>query len=290
MGAGLALAATAAAAASAPGLARSGSATVGASTRTAGALRQSVARWCFGHWDLDTLCEHARDCGLMGIDLLSEDEWGVPVRHGLVCTLANGPSTISHGFNRPEHHDRLVRECERLIPRVRDAGIERMIVFSGSRAGLSDSDGLRHCAAGLRRVMPTAEKHGVLIVMEILNSKVDHPDYQCDRTPWGALLVQQVGSPNFKLLYDIYHAQIMEGDVIRTIRDHAGAIGHYHTAGVPGRNELDSTQELNYSAIAQAIADTGFSGVLAHEFMPKGDPVASLRQAVAACTVQRSAG
>jgi len=225
----------------------------------------------------------------MGVDLLSEDDWRVPTKHGLVCTLANGPSTITHGFNRPEHHDRLVRDCEHLIPRVREAGIDRMIVFSGSRAGMSDSEGLRHCAAGLRRVTPIAQKHGVTIVMEILNSKVDHRDYQCDRTAWGASLVRAVGSPNFKLLYDIYHAQIMEGDVIRTLRDHADAIGHYHTAGVPGRHELDARQELNYAAIAQAIADTGFEGVVAHEFMPRDDPMDSLRQAVACCTVVRAA-
>lgn len=249
------------------------------------ALRQSVARWCFTRWDLDTLCARARECGLVGIDLLSESEWSTPSRHGLVCTLSNGPCTIAEGFNRTEHHDRLVSECERLLPRIADAGIERMIVFSGNRGGMSDAEGLRNCAAGLRRVMPTAERVKVTVVMEILNSKVDHRDYMCDRTPWVASLVDAVGSPRFKLLYDIYHAQIMEGDVIRTIRDHAAAIGHYHTAGVPGRHELDDRQELQYGAICRAIRETGFDGVVAHEFLPRGDPVEGLRQAVACCGV-----
>ncbi len=253
-----------------------------------GRLRQSVARWCFGQWDLDTLCEHAKACGLMGVDLLSEQEWSVPAKHGLACTLANGPCTIGAGFNRPEHHDRLVAECERLIPRVADAGIERMIVFSGNRAGMSDAEGLRHCAAGLRRVMPTAERAGVTLVMELLNSRVDHADYMFDRFPWGAELVRTVGSPRFAILYDIYHAQIMEGDIIRTIRDHADAIGHYHTAGVPGRHELDDAQELQYAAICRAIAETGFRGVVAHEFIPRGDPVEGLRRAAALCTVPLS--
>jgi len=242
-------------------------------------LNQSVARWCFGQWDLDTLCAHAKSCGLMGIDLLSENEWSTPARHGLVCTLANGPSTISHGFNRPEHHDRLIAECERLMPLVRGAGVGRMIVFSGNRFGMSDSEGLRHCASALRRIAPIAEREGVTLVMELLNSKIDHADYMCDRTAWGADLVQAVGSDRFKLLYDIYHMQIMEGDVIRTLGNHKDSIGHYHTAGVPGRHELDATQELQYPAIARAIADTGFSGVVAHEFIPRGSAVESLRSA-----------
>ncbi|MBX3356564.1 MAG: TIM barrel protein [Phycisphaeraceae bacterium] len=250
-----------------------------------GALRQSVARWCFGGWDLDTLCMHAKACGLVGIDLLSESEWTVPARHGLVCTLANGPSTIPHGFNRPENHDRLIAECSRMIPLVRAAGIDQLIVFSGNRAGMSDSEGLRHCAAALTPIMPVAREHGVTIIMELLNSKIDHGDYMCDRTPWGADLVQAVGSDHFKLLYDIYHMQIMEGDVIRTIRTHRDAIGHFHTAGVPGRNEIDDSQELQYRAIAAAIAETGFQGVVAHEFMPRRDPVQSLGEAAERCRV-----
>jgi hydroxypyruvate isomerase len=249
----------------------------------AGRLRQSVCRWCHGGMPLPALCELAKSQGIMGIDLLSEDEWDVPARHGLTCTCANGPSSIPRGFNRLEHHPRLVAESERLLPLVAAAGIPTMIVFSGNRDGMGDAEGLRNCAEGLRRITPLAESLGVTVVMELLNSRVDHPDYMCDRTEWGAALVEQVASDRFRLLYDVYHMQIMEGDLIRTIRRHADAIGHYHTAGNPGRSNLDATQELCYPAIAAAIADTGFGGWVAHEFMPRGDRAASLRQAVEAC-------
>jgi len=250
-----------------------------------GRFKQSVCRWCFGGMSLDELCVMAKAQGIGGIDLLSEGEWEVPVRHGMICTTANGPSTIPHGFNRPEHHDRLVKESERLLPLVAAAGIPHMIVFSGNRFGMDDAEGLRNCAVGLRRITPLAEQLGVTIVMELLNSKVDHADYMGDRTAWGAALVDEVASDRFRLLYDIYHMQVMEGDVIRTIRDHAKAIAHYHTAGNPGRSNLDATQELFYPAIARAIADTGFQGWVAQEFMPRGDPATALREAVVACTV-----
>jgi hydroxypyruvate isomerase len=203
----------------------------------------------------------------------------------MTCAVANGPSTIPDGFNRVENHDRLEQELARMLPLAKAAGIPNMVVFSGNRRGMPDAEGLANCAKGLRRVTPLAERHGVTLVMELLNSRVDHGDYMCDRTPWGAELVAKVGSDRFRLLYDIYHMQIMEGDVIRTIRTHRDAIAHYHTAGNPGRNELDATQELNYRAICEAIADTGFTGFLAHEFIPKRDPVTSLREAVATCTV-----
>jgi len=252
---------------------------------SAGRLKQSVSRWCFGGLSLERLCEAAAPMGITGIDLLSEGEWETPRRFGLVCAVANGPSTIPDGFNRPENHDRLEAELARLLPLAAAAGIPNMVVFSGNRRGMSDAEGLEQCATGLRRVAPLAERHGVTLVMELLNSRVDHGDYMCDRTPWGADLVQKVGSDRFRLLYDIYHMQIMEGDVIRTIRTHRDAIAHYHTAGNPGRNELDATQELNYRAICAAIADTGFTGFLAHEFIPRRDPLASLREAVETCTV-----
>lgn len=256
-----------------------------ASPPSAGRLKQSVCRWCFGGMTLPALCEMAKAQGIAGIDLLSEGEWEVPARFGMVCTCANGPSSIAHGFNNPEHHGRFETESERLLPLVAAAGIPNMIVFSGNRFGRSDAEGLRHCAAGLRRLMPIAESVGVTVLMETLNSRIDHADHMCDRTEWGAALVEEVGSDRFRLLYDAYHMQIMEGDVIRTIRRHAKAIGHYHTAGNPGRRDLDATQELNYAAIARAIADSGFQGWLAHEFVPKGDPAAALRQAVEVCTV-----
>jgi hydroxypyruvate isomerase len=203
----------------------------------------------------------------------------------MTCAVANGPSTIPDGFNRVENHDRLEAELARMLPVAKGLGIPNMVVFSGNRRGMSDSEGLANCAKGLKRVAPLAERHGVTLVMELLNSKVDHGDYMCDRTPWGAELVQKVGSDRFRLLYDIYHMQIMEGDVIRTIRTHQDAIAHYHTAGNPGRNEIDATQELNYRAICEAIVDLGFTGFLAHEFMPRRDPATSLAEAVAICTV-----
>jgi hydroxypyruvate isomerase len=199
--------------------------------------------------------------------------------------MANGPSTIPVGFNRPDQHDRLVAESERLLPLVAEAGLPNMIVFSGNRAGMADGEGLENCAVGLKRITPLAERLGVTVCMELLNSKIDHKDYMCDRTPWGAELVKRVGSPRFKLLYDIYHMQIMEGDVIRTIRENLPFIGHFHTGGVPGRNEIDDTQELTYRTICQAIADAGFAGFLAQEFIPKRDPLTSLREAAVLCDV-----
>ncbi len=256
-----------------------------------GRLKQSVCRWCFGGIPLDDLCREAAAMGLASVELLNPDEWAVPKKHGLVCALANSvPSNpIGRGFNRVAHHDSIVAELERRLPLVAAAGVPQQIVFSGNRAGLSDEDGLKNCAIGLKRITPLAEKLGVTLVMELLNSKVDHGDYQCDRTPWGVELVKQVGSARFKLLYDIYHMQIMEGDVIRTIRDHIEHIGHFHTAGVPGRHELDGQQELQYPAICKAIADKGFTGYLAQEFMPRNGEkeaaMASLREAVAVCTV-----
>jgi hydroxypyruvate isomerase len=242
--------------------------------------RQSVARWCFSSLPLDQLCLEAKRIGLHAIDLLSENEWEVPARHGLRCAIANGPGPIPDGWNDPKRHDALVAESERLLPLIAQAGIPQMIVFSGNRRGLSDGEGIRHCVRGLRRILPIAERLGVTITMELLNSKVDHADYQADRTTFGVAIAEALGSERFKLLYDIYHMQIMEGDVVRTIERYAPYIGHYHTAGVPGRHELDDTQELNYGRIARAIAGTGFQGYVAHEFMPTGAPMRHLAEAV----------
>ena len=251
----------------------------------AGRLKQSVCPWCYSSMPLDELCAAAKRIGLLSVELLSEKDWPVVKQHGLTCAMANGPSTIPVGFNRPSEHDRLVAESERLLPLVAAAGLPNMIVFSGNRAGMGDGEGLANCVAGLKRITPLAEKLGVTVCMELLNSKVDHKDYMCDRTPWGAELVRQVGSPRFKLLYDIYHMQIMEGDVIRTIRDHFGAIGHFHTAGVPGRNEIDAGQELQYPAIMRAIADLGYTGFIGQEFIPKREPMRSLEEGVRICEV-----
>jgi len=242
--------------------------------------QQSVARWCFSSMPLDQLCLEAKRIGLHAIDLLSEGEWEVPARHGLRCAIANGPGPITEGWNDPKRHDALVAESERLLPLIAKAGIPQMIVFSGNRRGQSEGEGIRNCVRGLRRILPTAERLGVTVVMELLNSKVDHADYQADRTTFGVAIAEALGSERFKLLYDIYHMQIMEGDVVRTIERYAPYIGHYHTAGVPGRHELDETQELNYGRIARAIAGTGFRGFVAHEFMPTATPMRYLSDAV----------
>ena len=251
----------------------------------AGRLKQSVCQWCYAKIPLDELCAAARRIGLRSVELLGEKDWPTVKAYGLTCAMANGPSTIPVGFNRPDEHDRLVAESERLLPLVAAAGLPNMIVFSGNRGGMSDGEGLANCVAGLKRITPLAERLGVTVCMELLNSKVDHKDYMCDRTSWGAELVRQVGSPRFKLLYDIYHMQIMEGDVIRTIRDHFDAIGHFHTAGVPGRHEIDAAQELNYPAIMRAIADLGFTGFVGQEFIPVREPLVSLEEGVRICEV-----
>jgi hydroxypyruvate isomerase len=256
-----------------------------ASSKKAGRLNQSVCQWCYGSMSLDDLCANAAKMGIVAIDLLSEGQWETPKKHGLICSLANGPGGIPDGWNDPKNHDKLTEGAERLIPLVAAAGVPQMIVFSGNRRGMSDADGLKNCAQGLKGITPLAEKHGITIVMELLNSKVDHGDYMCDHTPWGVELVQAVGSPRFKLLYDIYHMQIMEGDVIRTIQKYHDSIAHYHTGGNPGRNEIDETQELNYRRVAEAIAETGYQGHVAHEFIPKREPMKSLAQAVEICTV-----
>ncbi len=252
---------------------------------SAGRLKQSVCRWCYQAIPLDTLCRDVAAMGFKSVELLSENEWAALKPHGLTCAVANGPSTIPVGFNRLNEHDRLVKESERLLPLVAAAGIPQMIVFSGNRGGMSDAEGLENCAIGLKRIMPMAEKLGVTVIMELLNSKVDHKDYMCDHTAWGAALVQRVGSPRFKLLYDVYHMQIMEGDVIRTIRDNFAYIGHYHTGGVPGRHEIDDAQELNYPRIMTTLAELGYTGFVGQEFIPVRDPMVSLKEAYTLCNV-----
>jgi hydroxypyruvate isomerase len=253
-----------------------------------GRLKQSVCRWCFGGMKLEDLCKAASAIGIRSVELLNPDEWPVAKGLGLECAVASfvKSNPISKGFNRVEHHDAIIKELEERLPLVKEAGIPNQIVFSGNRAGMSDAEGLKNCAAGLKRIMPLADKLGVTVIMELLNSKVDHKDYMCDRTPWGVELVKQVGSPRFKLLYDIYHMQIMEGDVIRTITDHFDSIGHFHTAGVPGRHEIDGSQELNYKAICEAIVSKGYTGYLGQEFMPAhADGMESLKEAFKICDV-----
>ena len=248
-------------------------------------LKHSVSRWCYAKMPLDQLCETAKGIGYDGIDLLDPADWPAVKQHGLVCSMANGFGTIPVGFNRVENHDKLVADAERLISLAAAAGVPNIVCFSGNRAGLSDADGIANCVTGLKRLAPTAEKNGVTLCLELLNSKVDHRDYQADHTAFGVQVVQGVASPRVKLLYDIYHMQIMEGDVIRTVRQNLQHIAHFHTGGVPGRNEIDGTQELNYRAVMQAIADAGYTGFVGQEFVPKRDPAASMKQAYEICNV-----
>jgi hydroxypyruvate isomerase len=226
------------------------------------------------------------DMGLKGVDLLEEADWAVPRQYGLVCAMAYaGGGSIKDGLNVKANHDGIVRNFERLIPRAAALQIPNVITFFGNRMGMGDEEATANCIAGLNRVKKIAEDHGVTICVELLNSKVNHPDYQGDRTSFGVAIVKAVDSPRVKLLYDVYHMQIMEGDLIRTIRDQHQYIAHYHTGGVPGRHELDESQEVNWAAVCRAIVDTGFNGYVAHEFAPTRDPLTSLREAAALCDV-----
>jgi hydroxypyruvate isomerase len=224
--------------------------------------------------------------GLLGIDLLQPEEYEVPQRYGLICTLGYaGGGEIAEGLNRTEHHATIEAALRRNIPLAAKAGVPNVVTFSGNRNGISDEEGARHTIAGLRRVRQIAEDHGVTICLELLNSKVDHADYMADHTSWGARVVREVNSPNVKLLYDIYHMQIMEGDLIATIRDNIAWIGHFHTGGVPGRHELDDVQEVQWDGVMRTVAATGFTGYVAHEFLPLRDPLTSLRAAAELCDV-----
>jgi hydroxypyruvate isomerase len=250
-----------------------------------GRLKQSVCRWCYRDMPLEELAAHAAAMGLVAVDLLDEAEWPVVEKHGLICSLGQGVCTIPDGLNVKANHAQIEANFRRLLPACKKHGVPNLICFSGNRRDISDEEGWDNCALLLNNVKAQAEDLGVTIVMELLNSKVNHKDYQCDKTPWGVDLVKRVGSPRFKLLYDIYHMQIMEGDVIRTIRDNIDSIAHFHTGGNPGRHEIDETQELNYKAIALAIVDLNFQGYYAHEFIPVRDPMTSLREATALCDV-----
>ena len=255
-------------------------------TRRAGRIRQSVSRWPFNAIPLPEFCRAAKAMGITAIDLLQPDEWPVVRDCGLVCSMGyptRRDDFIATGFNDRTKHSMLLRELEATIPRAAREGVPNVIAMFGNRNGRSDAEGIDNCVAGLRAIAPLAEQHGVTVCVELLNSKVDHQDYHGDHTAFGVAVMRGVGSARVKLLYDIYHMQIMEGDVIRTVRAHLADIAHFHTGGVPGRHEIDGSQELNYRAVAAAIADAGFSGYVAHEFMPTRDPLTSLREAVAIC-------
>ncbi len=252
-----------------------------------GNINHSVCRWCYGKIPLDELCKAAKAMGIQSIELVGPEEWPVLKKYGLTSALPWGAGQgIEKGFNDPSLHDALVADYEKVIPKVAAAGYNTLICFSGNRNGKTDEQGLENCATGLKRLMAFAEKHKVTLVMELLNSKVDHKDYQCDHTAWGVELCKRVGSDRFKLLYDIYHMQIMEGDMIRTIRDNIKYIAHFHTGGNPGRNEIDETQEIYYPAVMKAIVATGYKGFVAQEFIPAGpQPLVSLQKAVRLCDV-----
>ncbi len=251
-----------------------------------GRIQQSVSQWCYSKIPLEQLAESAAKIGLKGIDLLQPDEYEVPRRYGLRCTMGYaGGGEIGKAMNRVENHAAIEQAFRTNIPRAAKAGVPNVITFSGNRAGLSDDEGARNTIAGLNRVKKIAEDNGLTICLELLNSKRDHHDYMCDHTAWGVRVMQEVNSPNVKLLYDIYHMQIMEGDLIDTIRTNIQWIGHFHTGGVPGRHELDGTQEVQWDGVMRAIAQSGFHGYVAHEFVPTADPLTSLRNAVDLCDV-----
>ena len=251
-----------------------------------GRIHQSVCQWCYPHMPLDRLAEAVADIGLRGIDLLPPEQYEIPRRFGLICTMGYaGGGEIGKALNRVENHAAIEQAFRANIPRAAKAGVPNVITFSGTRAGMSDEEGARNTVIGLNRVKKIAEDHGVTICLELLNSKRDHHDYMCDHTSWGVRVMQEINSPNVKLLYDIYHMQIMEGDLIETIGQNVQWIGHFHTGGVPGRHELDGTQEVQWAAVMRAIADAGFKGYVAHEFVPAADPLNSLRQAADLCDV-----
>ncbi len=258
---------------------------VGASLK--GRIHHSVCKWCYPKVSLEDLCKAGKEMGLSSVELIEVKDFEVLQKHDLICAMVSGvPGGIVSGLNRLENHDKIVAYFEEVAPKVAAAGMKNIICFSGNRKGMSDDQGLENCAIGLKRIVPICERHKVLAVMELLNSKVNHPDYMCDHTVWGVELCKKVNSENFKLLYDIYHMQIMEGDLVATIQKYHSYIAHYHTGGVPGRNEIDDTQEINYPAVMKAIVETGFKGHVAQEFIPKRpDVLASLKQGVNICDV-----
>lgn len=254
--------------------------------RLKGNIHHSVSQWCYGDIPLEELVKSCKDMGIESVELLSEKDWLMVNKAGLKCAVGYATDWgIPKGFNRLENHEKLLADYEKMIPKAAEAGVPNLICFSGNREGQDDNEGMINCATGLRKIMPIAEKHGVTIIMELLNS-YGHKDYQCDNTPWGSALCEMVGSDRFKLLYDIFHMQIMEGNIIDTIKKYNKYIGHYHTGGVPGRNEIDETQELNYPAIMKAIVKTGYKGFVGQEFVPlQKDKLGSLKKCILICDV-----
>ncbi|MBS1681459.1 MAG: TIM barrel protein [Bacteroidetes bacterium] len=252
-----------------------------------GNINHSACQWCYDDIPLEKLCEAAKEIGIKSIDLLNSTQWPTAAQYGLTCAMAYaGDLGLRKGFNDASLHETLLKKYTEGLPKAADAGLKNVICFSGNSNGLSSKQGLENCARGLEPVLKIAAKYQITLSMELLNSKVDHIDYQCDHTAWGVILCEKLGVDNFKLLYDIYHMQIMEGDVISTITKNIKYISHFHTGGVPGRNEIDETQELFYPAVMRAIVKTGFHGYVAQEFIPsRTDKLASLKQAINICDV-----
>jgi len=258
-----------------------------AASAVKGRINHSVCKWCYPKVSLEDLCKAGKQMGLHSVELLYVTDFPTLKKHDLICAMVSGvPGGIENGLNRLENHDKIAEFFEKTIPIVADVGYPNIICFSGNRRGMDDQKGIENCAIGIKRFIATAEKYKVNVTMELLNSKVNHKDYMCDHTPWGVELCKQVGSERFKLLYDIYHMQIMEGDLIATIKQNHQYIAHYHTGGVPGRHEIDESQEINYSSVMKAIVDTGYKGHVAQEFIPaRPDVLASLKQGVQICDV-----
>ncbi|MES2394001.1 MAG: TIM barrel protein [Acidobacteriota bacterium] len=251
-----------------------------------GRLKQSVARWCYPKMSVDALSAYGAEIGLRAVDLLNHDEFEIPRRYGLVCSMGYADAgTIKQGLNNPANHSAIEDGLRKAVPLAAKAGVPNVITFSGNRTGMTDDEGLKNSIAGLNRVKKIAEDNGVTLCLELLNSKVNHPDYMADHSAWGVRLMEAVSSPNVKLLYDIYHMQIMEGDLISTIQKNVQWIGHFHTGGVPGRHELNDKQEVQWPAVMRAIAASSYQGYVAHEFLPTEDPKAALLQAVTLCDV-----
>ncbi len=251
-----------------------------------GRIKQAVCRGPYGKIPLEEFCRACADMGLKGIDLLQPADWEVPRKYGLICTMGYaGGGSISDGLNRTENHARIEAAFRENIPLAAKHGVPNVITFSGNRRGMPDDEGAENCIRALTRLKPIAEDNGVTICMELLNSKLMHPDYMADHTAWGVSVMRAVNSPHVKLLYDAFHMQIMEGDLVRTVQTNKDWIGHFHTGGVPGRHELDNRQEVQWDGLMRGIVATGFQGYVAHEFSPTRDPLTSLRQAVDLCDV-----
>jgi len=256
-----------------------------------GNIKHSVCSWTYNFLSLDDLCVVAKKLGLKAIDLLAPKDWPTIQKHGLVCSMCytNGKISLTEGWNRKEYHPELIQNMTEAIPLVAQAGYKNIICFSGNKNGMDDETGLKNMTEGIKKIIGLAEKNNVIVQIEVFNSKVDHKDYMADNTPWAIELCKRIGSPNFKILYDIYHMQINEGDVIRTIQQNHEYFGHYHTAGVPGRHEIDETQELYYPAIMEAIVKTGHQGYVAQEFIPTGADdkakIKALKKAIKTCDV-----